>query len=150
MRIVHADNYTQVLLNSWHEEFKESPAFILISHFFLKLRKNWFKFFWSIKTWNFTCGYKWIQVFKEFSLDYMMIFNQQAYLLSLNTCLLKNHFKISLEFFHAIFSINIWREEWHIEHVSNQLCCSLSAYTRPACHQHATTRLRESPLSEGN
>jgi hypothetical protein len=75
------------------------------------LRKDWFKFFWSVKTWNFTSRYKRVKVFKELSLNNMMIFNQQANFLCLDTCLLKNHFEISLEFFHAIFSVDIGREE---------------------------------------
>ena len=79
-----------------------------------------------------------------------MILNQQAYFLGLNTSLLKDNLKISLEFFHAVISVDTRREEVHVEHMSNKLCGGLSADTRSTCHQQASSRLGKSPFSESN
>lgn len=119
MRVIHAYYYTQILLDPWYEKFEQSSAFVLISHLFLELREYRLKLLGSIKTWDFSGGYKWIKVFKEFSFDYMVILYKQAYLLRLNTSLLQNNFKISLEFFHSILSIDIRWKEAHVEHISD-------------------------------
>jgi hypothetical protein len=46
-----------------------------------------------------------------------MIFDIQHSLLSLNACLLKHDLQVSLEFLHRVLTVDVWREEAHVEQV---------------------------------
>ena len=98
----------------------------MVFHFFLELRKKGFELLRRIKPWDFAGGDQRVEELEELGSEDLVVLDKQARFLGLNTRLLEHDFEVTLEFLHAVLSIDVWTEERHIQEMRDEETCLLS------------------------